>query len=386
MDGAVDEKLSEPRMLADLRPGESNPYVRRWKESGGHVVGFTCSYMPEELLFAGEGSARVLPYRMGAQGCEQTEDADIHLHKFSCGYAKCLLQLGLNGDYNFLDGIVWTSCCEQLRRSFEYWRDEIQLPFARMFAVPHAMDGENRLAWFKTEMGDLLSALDGHFGRHTTADDLRSAIRIYNEHRELVQQLYALRALEHPKLTGSEAMKILLAGFAMPKDTYNPQLRHILTELRAGPGLNRNGARIMLCGSYLDDTFLIDLIEETGALVVTDALCTGRRYVEELVDETIEPLEALARRYFRRVSCPRMIGDHPRRLEFTRRLARQAAVDGIIFERIPFCDNHAVENLMESKALEVEGIPTLQLEREYLAGDRGRLKTRVQAFMEKIGK
>lgn len=386
MDGAVDQDVRASRMLGDLRPGGTNPHVRRWKEDGGKVVGFTCSYVPEELLFAGEGSARVLPYRMGAHGCEGTEDAEIYLHKFSCGYAKCLLQLGLAGDYNFLDGIVWTSCCEQLRRTFEYWRDEIQLPFARMFAVPHAMDGDNRLAWFRTEMDNLLAAVDEQFGRHTSEEDLRRAIRIYNEHRELVRQLYDLRALEQPKLGGSEAMKILLAGFAMPKDIYNAQLREMLSELRARTGLNGNAPRLMLCGSYLDDTFLIDLIEETGALVVTDSLCTGRRYVEELVDETIGPLEALAQRYFRRVSCPRMLRDHPRRLDFTRRLAREAKVDGIIFQRIPFCDNHAVENLMESRVLEAEGIPTLQLEREYLAGDKGRLKTRVQAFMEKIGK
>lgn len=386
MHGAVDQGMNEPRMLADVRPGELNPHVRRWKESGGKVVGFTCSYVPEELLFAGAGSARVLPYRMGAPGCEQTEDADIHLHKFSCGYAKCLLQLGLDGDYGFLDGIVWTSCCEQMRRTFEHWRDEVRLPFARMFAVPHAMEGENRLAWFRTEMDDLLTAMDEHVGRRTTDEDLRRAIRVYNEYRELVRQLYELRALEQPKLAGSEAMKIILAGCAMPKDLYNARLREVLAELRARPGLNGNGARLMLCGSYLDDTFLIDLIEETGALIVTDSLCTGRRYVEEMVDETIAPLDALARRYFRRVSCPRMLRDYPRRLDFTRRLAREADVDGIVFQRIPFCDNHAVENLMESKALEAEGIPTLQLEREYLAGDKGRLKTRVQAFMEKLGK
>jgi benzoyl-CoA reductase/2-hydroxyglutaryl-CoA dehydratase subunit BcrC/BadD/HgdB len=359
-------------------------HVEEWKERGGKVIGFTCSYMPEEILFAGQGSARVLPYRMSAQGCEQTDDADVFLHKFCCGYAKCLLQLGLAGDYGFLDGIVWTSCCEQLRRTFEYWRDEVRFPFARMFAVPHAMEGENRMAWFRTETVDLLAAVDEHVGRRTTPDDLRDAIRIYNEHRKLVMQLYELRALDRPKLTGSEAMRVLLSGFALPKDVHNARLHALLAELRARPGLDRSGARIMLCGSYLDDTYLIDLIEEAGAVVVTDSLCTGRRYVEELVDETIDPIEALARRYFRRVSCPRMIGDHPRRLDFTRRLAREAKVDGIVFQRLPFCDNHAVENLMEANALAAEGIPTLQLEREYLAGDKGRLKTRVQAFMEKI--
>lgn len=381
----VDQHPNEPPPLAGLPPGGANPYVRDWQAAGGRVMGFTCSYVPEELLFAGDGSARVLPYRMGAQGCEQSEDADIYLHKFCCGYAKCLLQLGLQGDYSFLDGIVWTSCCEQLRRTFEYWRDEVRPPFARMFAVPHTMDGANRLAWFRTEMEDLLAAVDEYVGRRTRTEDLRHAISVYNEHRELVRRLYELRHLPEPKLGGTEAMGIVLAGFTMPKDVYNSRLRELLPALERRPGLSGR-ARIMLCGSYLDDTFLIELIEETGALVVADTLCTGRRYVEDTVDEAGNPLDALARRYFQRVSCPRMIGGFPQRLAFTRRLAHEARVDGIVFQRLPFCDNHAVENLMEAKALEAEGIPALHLEREYLAGDKGRLKTRLQAFMEKLQK
>ncbi|RLB11666.1 MAG: hypothetical protein DRG39_03710 [Deltaproteobacteria bacterium] len=39
---------------------------------------------------------------------------------------------------------------------------------------------------------------------------------------------------------------------------------------------------------------------------------------------------------------------------------------------------------MEAKFLEEEGIPTLILEREYMPSDRGRLKTRIQAFIERI--
>ena len=42
-----------------------------------------------------------------------------------------------------------------------------------------------------------------------------------------------------------------------------------------------------------------------------------------------------------------------------------------------------VEILAEIEEL---GLPTLILEREYLGGDKGRLKTRIQAFLEKIGK
>ena len=48
----------------------------------------------------------------------------------------------------------------------------------------------------------------------------------------------------------------------------------------------------------MDDSFLVDVIEGSGAIVVSDVLCTDRKYIEGLVDEKAEPMEVLARRYF----------------------------------------------------------------------------------------
>jgi len=51
-----------------------------------------------------------------------------------------------------------------------------------------------------------------------------------------------------------------------------------------------------------------------------------------------------------------------------------------------FCDVHGVDNVGLRIALENKGIPVLQIEKEYGAvADIGRIKTRVQAFLERIG-
>jgi benzoyl-CoA reductase/2-hydroxyglutaryl-CoA dehydratase subunit BcrC/BadD/HgdB len=50
-----------------------------------------------------------------------------------------------------------------------------------------------------------------------------------------------------------------------------------------------------------------------------------------------------------------------------------------------FCDLHGVDNVQLRLALEKEDIPVLLIEKEYGAkADIGRLKTRVQAFLERI--
>jgi benzoyl-CoA reductase/2-hydroxyglutaryl-CoA dehydratase subunit BcrC/BadD/HgdB len=379
-------KLSALDELTNLPVRGKNPHIQEWKRKGGKVFGYTCSYVPEEMLYAEDGPARFLPVRMGAQGCETTEDADVYMHRFMCSFVRSLMQMGLTGEYGFLDGVIITSCCEHMRKTYELWRDHVKPPFLAMVSVPHRVEGDRHFRWYQEEIVNLQEEIGNRYGYLPSRNTLRESIKTYNKYRELMAQLYGLRAIEHPKLTGAEALKIAQAGFSMPKELFNEKLEAAIEEIKERPGVKDCRARIMVGGSYMDTPLLMDVIESTDAIVVTDSLCAGRKYVEGRVEETGDPMEALARRYFSRLPCPRMIGGYRDRVEFTRKLAREAKVDGVVFVRIPFCDHHGVENLMETRDLEESGIPTLNLEKEYLAEDKGRLKTRIQAFLEKIGR
>ena len=375
--------------LLNLKLRSENPFIKEWKNKGGLVFGYTCAYVPEEILYAHESIGKILPIRMGAKGCTTTEDADIYMGKFMCSFARCLLQTGIEGQYNFLDGLVFTSCCEHMRRVYEPWRDRVKVGILSMISVPHNPTGANRYKWYYDEVMNIRNDIDLRYGFHTTPASLRHAIDVYNEYRDLMLELYSLRTLEHPLLTGSEAMKITLAGFNMPKDIFNEKLKAAIAEIRSRSGIKNYKARIMLGGSYIDDTYLIDIIESTGAIVVTDNLCTGRKNIEgkvDLSDSSVTLEDAIVRRYLNKISCPRMIEGYRDRIGFTKKIISEAKVDGVIFEKLAFCDNHANENLMEAKDLEKSGVPVMHMEREYLSADTGRYKTRVQAFVEKLTK
>ena len=65
---------------------------------------------------------------------------------------------------------------------------------------------------------------------------------------------------------------------------------------------------------------------------------------------------------------------------------RRANVDGVVLVHNKFCDIHGVDNVQLRLALEEADVPVLQLEKEYGAkADAGRMRTRVQAFLEQIG-
>ncbi len=97
-------------------------------------------------------------------------------------------------------------------------------------------------------------------------------------------------------------------------------------------------------------------------------------------------LGGLAKSYLNRPSCPRMSDRVTERADFLREMAERFKVDGVIFQKIRYCDLWGGESIYLEKILKELNIPLLSLEREYTLSGVGQLKTRVQAFLERIGR
>jgi benzoyl-CoA reductase subunit C len=359
----------------------ANPAVQEWRKQGGKVVGYCCSYFPEEIVTA----AGFLSFRMRATGSKGTELADAYLSSINCSFARHCFNLGLRGEYDFVDGAVWLSTCDHVRRIYDNWKRKVNTPFVHIMSLPKKID-EPQVGWYRDEMVNLKEALERHFSVKITDERLWEAIRLHNETRRLQRQLYELRKRGNPPITGAEALAVMVAGTAMPKQKYNQLLRELLDEISQREGNADYRARLMILGGILDDPGYIKVIEEQGGLVVTDMLCFGTKIMwKDVAEGTGDPLAALARYYIaERPSCARMFGDYPRRVDFVRDMVREFKVDGIIGERLIFCDLWALEHYMLAKEFKTEGVPYLVLDREYLLGGIGQLRTRVQAFLETI--
>ena len=360
----------------------SNPFVESWKKEGGKVVGYTCTYMPEEIIYA----AGILPIRLRGTGCVGTAIADAYLSRIAhCSFARSVLELALTGEYDFLDGVVFTNGCDHTRRAYDNWRaQEKTPPFMHIIPVPHVLT-EDGLELYREEVIDFKEHLEKSFGVGITNESLKEAIGVYNETRRLLQQLYGLRTREASPITGAETLKIVVAGVSVPRDRYNQLLKESLDEISNREGISDYKARLMIAGSVNDDPALIELIEDVGGLVVADSQCFGARLFWDLDEETGDPLDSITARYYRHIPCPRMYGEYPARFDFVKDTARKAGVDGVVLQTIKYCDLHGVDNAMLEKDLEEEGILVLRLEREYgPLADMGRIRTRVQAFIERI--
>ena len=372
--------------LKSVATSLDNEFVQKWKKDGGKVVGYSCTFIPEEILHA----AGLLPFRLRGIGTTSVSIGDSYFGPVNCSLPKCMLQLAGQGSYTFLDGAIISNGCDSMRRLEECWRKASEdypgtLPgYYEYFSVPHkAVDYS--IDFYAQELKDMIATLEKHFKVKITDKALKKSIRVYNQGRELLQKLDELRYRKEVPITGEDAMAILIAGHAMPREVCGDMLKDIIADLEKAPSVSDHKKRLMLIGSANDDVDFINLIEDGNALVVADTVCFGSRTYANLVDDKADPIHTLASHYLNNSICPRMLGYYKDRRSYIMDLVKKASVDGVILQNVRFCDLHGSENGVLERDLEATGIPCMRLEREYgPLVETGRIKMRLDAFMERI--
>lgn len=357
-------------------PGES---VKDWKALGKKVVGFMCAYVPEEVIHA----VGMLPFWVRGTGCVRTNRSDAVMSGYSCSFARSCLEFAMDGTYKFLDGLIALDSCAQIERLYDNWRYEAGLPFMHLLYLPHKYS-EAAVAWYRDEIAGLIRAMEKSFGVAVTEEALKGAIADYNETRRLLRDIHELRKVDNPPVTGTQNQRLVLAAMSMPREQANNFLTSNLLKLKAGPPVEDVRARLMLVGSELDDPGFIELIEARGGLVVTDALCFGSRYFRQPVDESGDLLVSLAASYLSRPKCPRMMDGHASLFDFVIEIIQDFKVDGVVFQKMRFCNIWGGESLYLEQKLKDLNIPVLSIEREHNLSNAAQIANRVEAFIEMI--
>lgn len=359
----------------------NNEWLRKAKSDGKKVIGYFCSYAPRELLDAGG----LVHYRMRAPNITVTDVADTYLGLFNCSYTRCLLEVILDDTIDFIDGYVFTASCDHLRRLYDNLRYIRKPSLCHILDLPHK-NHDDAIDWYTEELEMLRDEIEKSLGVRVGDDELSKSIKLTNELRRILSRIQELRKLPEPKLTGEEMHRIMIAVHSTPTEAAVAQLEDVyrLLEEREPPMKPR--ARLLIMGSQMDDPACIGAMEEMGAEIVADAFCEGSMHFGDEVDENAPPLKALASRYLKKLSCPRMFEDFNGRYNRVVAAAKENKVDGIVIEVMKFCDTWGIDAPLFINRLRAEGIETLRLEREYTIGGVGQLRTRVQAFMEMLGK
>jgi benzoyl-CoA reductase subunit C len=363
--------------------------ARELKKQGKRIVGYLCAFTPVEIIAA----AGSVPFRIKGDVNEPITKADAEMETIVCPLVRSCFDMALKGKYEFLDGIVIPHACDSISTTYNVWKNTLNLPYSHLIDMPHST-GEPSLNFYKEILGTFRKSLSKFAGKEISDQSLNRAISLYNQNRAKVRELYGLRKASPPLISGTEVAKLLIAAVSIPVEEATKLIDSVIKEVKQRkPVPTPKSARIMVVGAQVDDIAFIDLIEDSGAWVVADDLCPGAREFFTDVDVTKNPIDGIAERYLRKIKCGRTFrerkGDYDGYLEdrfgHIGRFVKDFKVDGVVLYIYKYCDPYGFDVPAMKSYIESVGAPVLYLEDEYSMSTIGRLRTRIQAFLELIG-
>lgn len=377
--------------LEKLLQESNNELVREAAAEGRIAIGGVCAQIPEPLLnLPGCFQVRLRAPRTGS-----VEMGTYYMSSILCECCRAILERALEGGYQFLDCIVAPDACAQMNRCVENI-EHLQLCekdkfFVTYADVPMKSTGSALKHYVKQMQAHVLEPLRERYGVDVSDQAIRKAVMLQNEVSRLIREIGEYRKEEKPRITGYEFAVFCLATYCCPQDKLTGILQETALELKTRQPDERPPfrARVVLSGSEIDDPDLIRLIEDAGALVVADRYCLGsfpNRGEIRLNDEE-DALTQICRTYIQWGQCPRFMNTEKiyERQAYMDRLMREYRADGIVLQQLKFCDYWGYERAHVTHAMREEyGYPVLSVDRPYVAGNSGQLRTRVQAFVESI--
>ncbi|MFO7773304.1 MAG: 2-hydroxyacyl-CoA dehydratase family protein [Dehalococcoidia bacterium] len=363
--------------------------ARELKKQGRKIIGYLCAFTPVEIISA----AGFVPFRIKGDVNEPITKADAEMETIVCPLVRSCFDMALRGKYEFLDGIVIPHACDSICRTYDIWKYTLNLPYSHFINMPHGADGPS-LDFYKAELNTFRRSLSRFAGREISDQHLGEAIGLYNQNRARVRDLYELRKTTPPLISGTELAKLLVVAVSVPVSEATELIDGVTEEVkRRGSIPAAKSARLMVVGAQVDSIAFIDLIENSEAWVVADDLCPGAREFFSDITVTPDPMDGIAERYLRGIYCSRTFrertGSYDEYLEqrfgHIGRFVKDYKVDGVVLYIYKYCDPYGFDVPAMKSYIESAGTPVLYLEDEYSMSTIGRLRTRIQAFLELLG-
>lgn len=369
----------------------NNELVRSAQSEGRFAVGQVCSLIPEVLM----NVPGCFPVRLRAPHLGSMEIGTYYMTSLSCEYCRAVLELAEEGGLQFLDCIIAPDACAMMNRCVENIERQNLCTKEHFFVeysdVPMKSDETALRHYIKQMRVHVLEPMGEKLKVDVSDAALRKAVAEHNEVCRLITQIGEFRKEENPRISGYEFHILCAASYCAPKDLLVQPLRETLEELkvREPDETKQYRIRVVLVGSEIDDPDVIKLIEDSGALVVADRYCFGSfpGRQEIVLTEDEDALSQICRQYLAWGQCPRFMDTEKivERRAYVNNLAKEFHADGLIYQQIKFCDYWGYERAAANHFMNEEyGYPVLSIDRPYVIGSSGQLRTRVQAFVESI--
>jgi len=359
------------------------------KAQGRKVVGSYCVFVPEEMILAIDGVSVGLcaGAEFNFEGAEEVLPRNLcPLIKSAFGFKRGLVCPYVEAS----DIIVGENTCDGKKKAYE-----VLLPMVKdlyIIDLPQMKSDTGKML-LTEEYRKFIKKLEDVSGRKITVETLKKGIDLTNAKRKAVKRLAGLRKADPAPISGLDALLINQVFFYDDPVRFTASVSALCDELEVrvaeGEGVfPKNTPRLLIsgCPMAVPNWKVPMIIEGSGAVIVGEESCVGERGTQWLTDDngkTIEELlDAIAERYFK-IDCA-VFTPNPSRVKHVKDMFGMYNAQGVIHYSLQFCHPYIVESGPVEMELEKAGMPVLRLETDYSQEDAGQLKTRIEAFRERI--
>lgn len=378
----MSKNLKTLKALRDL--GEERiQELRQYRKDGIPVVGYLDIFTPPELI----ASCGAIPLGLQLGGDYDAELAgEKYMKSDACAFCKACIGYKATKHplYDCVTHLVGANTCDQMRRMQELWHKYFHIP-VYVFNIPYTWQEDEASQLFGREMSWLKSELEALCGTKMDIGKLRSLVEKHNTARRLLEEINRLRREQVPRVSGCEVLELAYYYWILDIDTYNSCLLDLIKEIEARePRARKHEKRILFGGSILahGDHRVLGLIEERGATVTGDFLYNVQSTFIDEIDTVGDIWKNLCESY----RLKKVFGNsrpNCRIYEFAKNEAEKCKADAVIYKTLKFCDPWTAEVFRMKRDL---GLPFLHFDSTYSPSGEGQLITRIEAFLEILGK
>jgi benzoyl-CoA reductase/2-hydroxyglutaryl-CoA dehydratase subunit BcrC/BadD/HgdB len=361
------------------------------KAQGRKVIGSYCVFVPEELILAVDSVSVGL-----CAGAEfNFEGAETLLPRNTCSLIKSAFGFKLGKVCPYLeasDVVVGENTCDGKKKSYELLAPLVKDLYVMDMPQMKTAAGKTLL---KEEYRRFVAKLEEVSGKKITVDSLKKAVEVVNAKRKAVKRLAELRAADPSPISGLDALLVNQVFFYDDPIRFTDSVHKLCDELeervKQGAGVFAKGTTRLIvsgCPMAVPNWKLPMLIESNDAVIVGEESCVGERGTRWLTESkggTVEEIiDSITERYFN-IDCA-IFTPNPSRVEYVKEMTEKLKAQGVIHYSLQFCQPYIMESSPLEKELEKSGMPVLRLETDYSQEDAGQLKTRIEAFVERLKK
>ena len=360
--------------------------MKEEKDKGRNVVGSFCTYTPKEVIYA----ADAISVSLCSTNEETIPEAEKYLPKNLCPLIKSSYGFAITDKCPYMyfsDLIVGETTCDGKKKMYELLGE---IKNTHVMQLPHSKN-EYALELWKNEISELIKRLEKEFNIKITEEKLRDSIKLFNEERRAIKELYELGKLNPSPIRGSEIHEALhSSNYKFNRIAYINEIKQLVKSIKETylqseqKESDKNKPRILITGCPTGGLVdkVIRQIEEVGGSVVCFESCLGSKNFEMLVDEDKDPIEAIAEKYIN-IPCS-VMSPNDGRMDVIKKYIEEYNIDGVIEVTLTACHTYAVETEKVRRTVEECGKSYLNIETNYSNSDAPQLRTRLEAFIEML--